>query len=693
MNPFTRALQNLRSKSYNVLFYNDPLETRARDRDWSREEYLDAHRISLYTNRAIEKRAEKLSEIDFYLTRRGDDDAITDHPILTLLNRPNEHHTGRQFWSLYQKYKDLIGSVYVWMEPGGPSFGTGKQLPKALHLLRPDRVSLRFEDGRISEYFYSAPGGEQHIYKPEEILYDFYPDPKWPLYGMSLLRAGIRAIDTEVQLSKYHSQILRNGGRVESVMKFKTPNLTKQQVEELHNQYEAQYAEARNSGKPLFLGGDADLVKLGLNPQELAYLESKRVILNDISIMTGVPSVVLSVTNGETYANAQAGIDIFLRETVKPLMTNLSSKLDWRLVPDGFDLDFVDPTPQNVEETRKNLETANTIGALTTNEKRSLLKELGINVDEVPEGDDILVQTTLQTLDSLKEPPEPNDPQDQPGAEDPEDGQDPEGTPGDAGDQEGPGSKSIRRKSAEHPLKDKGVRELYGNVMVRRLDRGEARLARAMQAYFVEQKRRVLEHLGAVRVYRRKDLVDEAFNNELELRLAAGTVLPIIRDVLAKAGQDATEMAGGTRPFVLSTEMQTWLDTRANLFAGQITDTTFNQLKDAFAQSLEAGEGRQKLIQRIRDVYAGYDEVRARTIARTEVHGATQQGTIYGYKQAGVATKIWVWAPGVKGGVRPKHEAIDGEEVPIDHHFSNGLMYPGDPSAGPEETVNCSCSI
>ena len=64
-----------------------------------------------------------------------------------------------------------------------------------------------------------------------------------------------------------------------------------------------------------------------------------------------------------------------------------------------------------------------------------------------------------------------------------------------------------------------------------------------------------------------------------------------------------------------------------------------------------------------------------------------------GYKQAGLKTKIWVWAPGVQGGVREWHQDMDGEEVPIDHYFSNGLRYPGDPSASAEEVINCSCSI
>lgn len=36
---------------------------------------------------------------------------------------------------------------------------------------------------------------------------------------------------------------------------------------------------------------------------------------------------------------------------------------------------------------------------------------------------------------------------------------------------------------------------------------------------------------------------------------------------------------------------------------------------------------------------------------------------------------------------------VDGEIREIDEKFSNGLMFPGDPSGGAAEVVNCRCSL
>ncbi len=42
---------------------------------------------------------------------------------------------------------------------------------------------------------------------------------------------------------------------------------------------------------------------------------------------------------------------------------------------------------------------------------------------------------------------------------------------------------------------------------------------------------------------------------------------------------------------------------------------------------------------------------------------------------------------------RPEHVTMDGETVPINESFSNGMMFPGDPAGGPENNANCSCSM
>lgn len=91
----------------------------------------------------------------------------------------------------------------------------------------------------------------------------------------------------------------------------------------------------------------------------------------------------------------------------------------------------------------------------------------------------------------------------------------------------------------------------------------------------------------------------------------------------------------------------------------------------------------------------GNNKVSAIRNARTMVTQAENSGRLDSYdnlaEQGVVQKKVWIATPDDR--TRQSHLDIDGEEVDIDAEFSNGLMYPGDPTGDPEEVWNCRCSM
>ena len=81
--------------------------------------------------------------------------------------------------------------------------------------------------------------------------------------------------------------------------------------------------------------------------------------------------------------------------------------------------------------------------------------------------------------------------------------------------------------------------------------------------------------------------------------------------------------------------------------------------------------------------------------ARTSVTSAENWGRIKSYEKAqedGVElVKEWVSTNDDR--TRETHALMNGETVPIDEPFSNGLMYPADPSGEPAEVYNCRCTM
>ena len=624
--------------------------------NWGKSDFLGANSISLYTNKAIKKRAEKVGQVRFIL-KKGDK-VIENDKRLDLLYNPNKFFTGPEFWELFQKYKDITGEAFILMVSDREVFQTRKVTE--LHLLRPDLVEIEISDnGDITGYKFKPGTASEVKYSPEEIIYSFNPDPSNPLRGESLLKAGVRAIQTENEISEYHAKILKNGGKVEGVFKFKGSKLSETQIGNLKKQYQKEYAGAKAAGIPLFLGGDSEYQNIGLNPQELSFLEAKKITLADICIMTGVPKSILGSLDDVKYDNAEASRRMFLRETIKPLIENLTAKLDLNLFPEGdLNLSFEDPTPEDNEYKLKQLETASNVYALTQDEKREWL---GLEPLPNGKGQDVLVPFNLSPLGQTTD--------------------------------KSTKSAEFKTKDFEHPLADPYIRSKYAELHIKKSDNRENLITNKLNKYFKNQLERIENKLQPdnLKHYRYKGLEDDVFDMTLEIKIAKDEFFPLLEQILKEAGSDAFDLIGTGKEFVLSASIRNWLDDKVDTFARSINQTTYKALKDAFQASFESNETRKDLIKRIQGVYGDISASRANTIARTEVAGATQKGTDEGYIQADVPIKIWVAVSDSR--TRHTHSYADGEERPIDMPFSNGLMFPGDPNGPAEEIINCRCSI
>lgn len=661
MSYIQKILNRMSAKRFTGLIAGDLPTSR---KNWGNEDFLKAAEISLYTNRALIKRADKVSEIDFCIKKGGD--VVEEHPVYDLLARPNEVFPGMHFWHLYQQNFDIFGEAYIWKVRESELFARRKTV-KELHLLNPMTMKPVFDkdNGELLYYLQKTATSEKK-YDKEEIIRVFRPSPRMPWQGVSLLKSGVFAIQTEQQIGAYHSRILENGGKVEGVMKFKTDRLTEDQLRQNKLQYEKEYADARKAGRPLFLGGDADYMKTGLTPDELSYLEAKKTTLNDICILTGVPKPLLGAFDDIQYSNAEFAIKIFLREEVYPLQKALATALneDPDLIEENYELTCIDPTPDNKEEILKETQAGMSSNFMTINEARERH-----GLEPIDGGDEIYAPFTLSPL-------------------------------GTGNSFNSDGEKSIKKKEYNHPLRDEEVRKMWYDIQIKRMDKREPRFGKVLKAYHEGQMDRLLESVSVDKAYhfRKKDLFDEVINIENEVRIGKELFFPVLEEIVREAARNGADLADYDFDINTTADMVSWIDGRSDVFLRQINQTTFNKLRDEFSASFEAGEDRRQLERRIQQTYNDIDKVRARTIARTEVHNATQFGTMEGYRQAGLGIKIWAsvgdqFTRGADPSDQADHLSLDGEERPIDVPFSNGLMFPGDPKGSAAEVINCRCTI
>lgn len=122
-----------------------------------------------------------------------------------------------------------------------------------------------------------------------------------------------------------------------------------------------------------------------------------------------------------------------------------------------------------------------------------------------------------------------------------------------------------------------------------------------------------------------------------------------------------------------------------------ITETTQQSIARIVSAGLEHGDSRATIAKQIEQEMQTTAS-RARTIATQECNTSLLTGHYDMMRKAGAAWKTWHVAN--MSAARPSHKRLNGERVPIDAKFSNGLMQPCDPDCtDPAEVVNCHCFL
>ena len=128
--------------------------------------------------------------------------------------------------------------------------------------------------------------------------------------------------------------------------------------------------------------------------------------------------------------------------------------------------------------------------------------------------------------------------------------------------------------------------------------------------------------------------------------------------------------------------MAAWLQEHSRIAAENINAAT----RASLIEALKAEVVREA----IEHLFERWRSAQGAEIARTSVTAAATFGSQEGARQGGLRTKTWHVN---SSNPRSDHAAMDGETVPIDALFSNGMMWPGDPAGGPENNANCECSV
>ncbi|TDR88951.1 phage portal protein [Enterovirga rhinocerotis] len=312
---------------------------------WTERDYAALAREGFQRNavvhRAVRLVAESAASIPLTLTRDGRE--LADHPIASLLLRPNARESGTRFLEGAYGHLLISGNAYL-----HASALEGE--PRELHNLRPDRMQVvAGEDGWPVAYDYRAGSRtlrfDQAGQGPPPILHLTLFHPLDDHYGLSPMEAAAVALDIHNAAGAWNKALLDNAARPSGALVFVGPAgtaLSDAQFDRLKGELETSYQGAANAGRPLLLEGGLDWKPLSLSPKDMDFIEAKNGAAREIALAFGVPPLLLGLPGDNTYANYAEANRSFYRQTVIPLVRRTAEAVVQWLGPafgDGFRLE------------------------------------------------------------------------------------------------------------------------------------------------------------------------------------------------------------------------------------------------------------------------------------------------------------------------------------------------------------------
>ena len=320
-----------------------------------------------------------------------------DHPLQTLLDRPNMEQSAPDLMEQFFGFLQTSGNAYL--EATGDGFGA-VDTPRELYALRPDRMRVMpGPRGWPLGYTYAVDGASVQLSRSPDgwlpVLHLKLFNPLDDNYGASPLEAASAAVDIHNASASWNKALLDNAARPSGALVYANAQTGDRMTVEQFDRLKAELIEAHTggngAGRPLLLEGGLDWKPMSLTPAEMDFIEGKHVAAREIALAFGVPPQLLGIPGDATYNTFKEANASFWRQTVVPLAQRAARSLTGWLAPrfaGGADLKIVcdlDQVPALAFERESLWARLDAASFLTPDERRRMAGLGAVHPDE--EGD------------------------------------------------------------------------------------------------------------------------------------------------------------------------------------------------------------------------------------------------------------------------------------------------------------------
>lgn len=629
--------------------------------------------------RAIRSIAENIPQAIFkiYEGEPGNSTEVPlNHPLQQLFNKPNKSMSRYELWESIATYLNLYGEVFIYLNQSvGQMLGT-TTMPAELYSLNPMLMNHTIVDGELVGWIYNR----KMPINPNEVIHVKLFNPYNTIRGMSPIQAIRSEMEADYSSARYNKVFFDNGANPDGVVEVdKDKEISIDELRKLKRLWNENHQGTGNSHKTAFLLGGMAYKQMGISQKDMEFLQGREFSRTAILSVFGVPKFVAGFGDkGEVNrSTAVAAKSMFWTTTIQPQLRRIEEKFfaDFFMIyaPEyygKFDL-------SGIQELKPDMAEALGAGKLLFDlgyTRNEINKRLALGMPTDPDGDiRYLPMNYISNGDSSDAIP----------AE-----EEPTKNVDNLVDEVEQVSKEIiyemKKVRAQHHLKVQG--------------KFERALHKKIKRYIFEVRSKTLDIVNNTQPGNITKEVDVMLQeNESNL---VKLVTPVYRQIMTQGAQTALANLATERSIynIEHKQREPLIDeavllARVNKIKG-INITLFNQLKMAIDEAIEANQTVPEIANILTEVSKGVfnnASNRSMAIARTESNSLLNGSAISTYQREGVRQKEWLTTLDDKA--RESHIRINGEIIPMESRFSNGLEYPGDPAGPAEEVVNCRCAI
>lgn len=564
--------------------------------------------------------------------RDGETDRVRDRTSLLArtLVQPDAQMTAYDL--IYALVGDLLlyDRAYWYVGPSSDTTRSGTMLRR----LPPSWIEPVERDAYTVQSYRASLGNRSVEIPAEQVLAFTGYSPTDPLRGSPTVESLRDVLREQVEAARYRRQVWRRGGRVSAVLQRPAgaPPWSDNARERFREDWYAKYTGrgARAGGTPILEDG-MTLNRIDFNAQEQQFVEAAKLSLVTVAAAFHVNPTMIGQNDSANYSNVREFRRMLYGDTLGPMLAQIESRLNAFLLPMlGMDADAHYVEFNIAEKLQGSFEEQAAVMQTLVGAPIMTRNEgrARFNLPQVNDADGLV--TPLNVI---------------------------------VGGQASPTDSGSQNRKPKALVKSRAGAQIE-DVHVR-----------AVRKFFERQEAVVRSRLGA-------KASGEWWDAARWDRELAGELLKLA--VLA-AGEVGAKTAAS-----LGFDEDDYDADRTLAFLKAVAESDAALINEKTREAIEAALGEVDPADAVAGVFETAKGSRSEQIATSLVTAASGFATAEAARQlvGDGATKTWVTGRNP----RPAHAAMNGETVPVNTEFSNGLKYPG--SRGPaDEVAGCNCSI